>query len=477
MPVTVRGERPSIGVTGVSFGDRVGRVTRWRGEAGAGGSGASHSWSRLLRPDLLRIAVPPSPRPLLVAATLLAVATLAPSMAAAEGGPPPPVAVTPRQDPDAATEPPGEDLIHPDLRTVPVEGAAYQAAVARLGATERRMADAERRGLDADALIAELTLADAALVEDIALTTKRRDKSVTAAARLGRELRALAVSRYVRGGVGTAVDPHLDFDDATAVLRADILVDAVDGGQRRALATHLTVVSDTTAHIERQTLVLDEVRRKADETRAARVRAGEDLVRFTAEREEDRRRVAEERVLSPVIGLDFPLIVLDAYYRAAATFGAEIPTCGLRWQSLAAIGRTEGVHGSYLGNRVLADGNTERRIVGPPLDGTGGNARVTDTDDGRYDDDTVLDRGVGPMGFLPTSWEMLGRDGNGDGVADPHNIYDSALAAANLLCRLGSGLDTDDGLRRAYFVYNRSERYVQIVLDRTHGYDQWSPGG
>ena len=75
------------------------------------------------------------------------------------------------------------------------------------------------------------------------------------------------------------------------------------------------------------------------------------------------------------------------------------------------------------------------------------------------------------MQFIPTSWALLGRDGDDDGVADPDNIYDAALAAAGLLCRQGPGLDGDDGLRRAYFSYNRSERYVQVVLERTHAYD------
>ena len=45
-----------------------------------------------------------------------------------------------------------------------------------------------------------------------------------------------------------------------------------------------------------------------------------------------------------------------------------------------------------------------------------------------------LDRAVGPMQFLPASWARYGADGNGDGVRDPHQLDDAALAAAAYLC-------------------------------------------
>jgi membrane-bound lytic murein transglycosylase B len=74
------------------------------------------------------------------------------------------------------------------------------------------------------------------------------------------------------------------------------------------------------------------------------------------------------------------------------------------------------------------------------------------------------------MQFIPTSWRSLGRDGNGDGQANPQNMYDAALAAAGLLCR-GRTLDSDAGLRAAFLGYNNSNAYASLVLERTHGYD------
>jgi len=75
------------------------------------------------------------------------------------------------------------------------------------------------------------------------------------------------------------------------------------------------------------------------------------------------------------------------------------------------------------------------------------------------------------MQFIPGSWRMLGRDGDGDGRADPSNIYDAALAAAGLLCQAGgTGLDTDAGLRRAALGYNASAAYADLVVRTARAY-------
>jgi membrane-bound lytic murein transglycosylase B len=95
---------------------------------------------------------------------------------------------------------------------------------------------------------------------------------------------------------------------------------------------------------------------------------------------------------------------------------------------------------------------------------------VGDSDGGSLDGDPNVDRAVGPMQFIPTSWRAFGRDGNGDGVRDPQNMYDAALAAAVLLCRT-RGLEADDAMRRAFLAYNNSGAYATLVLQRTHGYD------
>jgi membrane-bound lytic murein transglycosylase B len=82
------------------------------------------------------------------------------------------------------------------------------------------------------------------------------------------------------------------------------------------------------------------------------------------------------------------------------------------------------------------------------------------------------------MQFLPGTWRTVGRDGTGDGVADPQNLYDAALSSGVYLCRSGPSLDTDEArLRAAYLTYNRSLEYVDIVLDHAHGYRDAVPLG
>ncbi|MGG7381593.1 lytic transglycosylase domain-containing protein, partial [Escherichia coli] len=87
-------------------------------------------------------------------------------------------------------------------------------------------------------------------------------------------------------------------------------------------------------------------------------------------------------------------------------------------------------------------GTVSPRITGPPLDGNGV-ASIPDSDGGRWDGDTTWDRAVGPMQFLPGTWRTLGRDGNGDRVADPNNLFDAAVSAAGYLCLSGGGDLTD----------------------------------
>ncbi|MER5957837.1 lytic transglycosylase domain-containing protein [Streptomyces sp. NPDC056210] len=156
-----------------------------------------------------------------------------------------------------------------------------------------------------------------------------------------------------------------------------------------------------------------------------------------------------------------PATVLDAYKKAEAELAATKPGCNLPWQLLAAIGKVES--GQARGGNVDANGTTLKRILGPPLDGNGF-ARITDTDNGAYDNDTTHDRAVGPMQFIPSTWEWSGRDGNGDGKKDPNNIYDAALAAGHYLCRGDRDLSQSGGLHAAILSYNHSQEYLNTVL-------------
>lgn len=170
-----------------------------------------------------------------------------------------------------------------------------------------------------------------------------------------------------------------------------------------------------------------------------------------------------EQVLPVVTGEQgIPATVRAAYERAAKlTTGAD-PRCGLTWEVLAGVGRVESGHAS--GGRVDDDGATRGRIVGVRLDGSlPGTATIPDSDGGVLDGDTEFDRAVGPMQFLPGTWAGYGADGNDDGVRDPHNVFDAALAAARLLCAGGGNLADPPGLLAALFRYNPSLTYGLTV--------------
>ncbi|WP_241832042.1 lytic transglycosylase domain-containing protein [Parafrankia soli] len=164
-----------------------------------------------------------------------------------------------------------------------------------------------------------------------------------------------------------------------------------------------------------------------------------------------------------------PARLLAAYKETADRLAEDAPGCHLPWELLAAIGKVESGHAS--GRPIAADGTVTRPIIGPPLNG-GGTALIRDSDRGALDGDTTYDHAVGPMQFIPTTWRTAGRDGNGDGRKDPHNIYDATLAAGYYLCAHGRDLADPDQLRAAILAYNPSDDYVRAVLTYLNGYRQ-----
>ncbi|WP_406509096.1 lytic transglycosylase domain-containing protein [Streptomyces sp. NBC_00212] len=155
-----------------------------------------------------------------------------------------------------------------------------------------------------------------------------------------------------------------------------------------------------------------------------------------------------------------PATVLDAYKKAEAALATDRPNCHLPWQLLGGIGKVESGHAN--GGRVDANGTTLTPILGPVLNGAGF-ANITDTDGGAYDGDKVHDRAVGPMQFIPSTWATSGRDGNGDGVKDPNNVYDAALAAGFYLCGNGRDVAVKADLDKAILSYNQSQEYLTTV--------------
>jgi hypothetical protein len=163
-----------------------------------------------------------------------------------------------------------------------------------------------------------------------------------------------------------------------------------------------------------------------------------------------------------------PNRALAAYGGAALTLADEQPDCRLGWTTLAGIGAVESGHGSYRGATLRADGTIDSDIRGPALDGVEF-ASIPDSDDGKWDGDAEWDRAVGPLQFIPATWETWGADGNGDGVTDPNQIDDAALAAGRYLCHSGA-MSTPDGWRAAIFSYNHDNAYVDLVARTANTY-------
>jgi hypothetical protein len=107
--------------------------------------------------------------------------------------------------------------------------------------------------------------------------------------------------------------------------------------------------------------------------------------------------------------------------------------------------------------RLDVFGNSLVPIIGIPIGG--------DTDGGRLDGDSSRDHAVGPMQFIPSTWQKWGADANGDGKADPGNIVDSATAAGRYLCRAAGDLtlNSEAGVIRAILSYNPNQTYLRVV--------------
>ncbi len=101
---------------------------------------------------------------------------------------------------------------------------------------------------------------------------------------------------------------------------------------------------------------------------------------------------------------------------------------GKDWYVLAAVGKVESNHGANLG---------------PSSAGA-----------------------MGPMQFLPSTWETSGVDGNGDGVANIMDPRDAIPAAAGYLKDGGAPRDW----YRALYTYNHADWYVEKVLGVAEGY-------
>jgi hypothetical protein len=407
-------------------------------------------------------------RPFFLAAVAASFLAGAVAMGAAHAQVQPPAVQGPPAPGEQPTSQIGDERLAPELSEVPIDSSQYAAIQATYITTQTNLRIAEQAVTRADRTLTELIATEQRLDVQLHAAQARRDVAAVRIEVTRNGLRELAVEAYVLGGED-ASSRAIGYDAADAALQHGsdwALVDAASAHHRDEYVTNVQIRDSANREIERTTTLLASVRDRQAETTLAQAAAVASVEQLTIEVEQRRLDVADSRFTGMVLGLDFPLVALDAFWKASVKVNAEAPQCGLRWEMLAGISRVEGVHGTWGGSSLDGRGNTTIRIKGPPLDGSKGTARVMDSDGGFWDDDTVFDRGVGPMGFLPTSWQAYGSDGNGDLVADPHNIYDAAEASARLLCRSRVRLDMESNLRDALFTYNRSQRYVGIV----HGY-------
>ncbi|WP_405914581.1 NlpC/P60 family protein [Streptomyces sp. NBC_00728] len=163
---------------------------------------------------------------------------------------------------------------------------------------------------------------------------------------------------------------------------------------------------------------------------------------------------------------DIPPRMLTAYKKAVQQIGRYVPQCrGMRWPVLAGIAKVESDHA--IGHSIADNGDITPKIYGVLLNGSGAGQNTTafpDTDNGRWDGTATGERAVGPFQFLPSTWDAMGKDGNGDTAADPQNADDSALGAAVYLCGGGRDLTQRAQLKAAVLQYNHSDAYVANVL-------------
>lgn len=158
--------------------------------------------------------------------------------------------------------------------------------------------------------------------------------------------------------------------------------------------------------------------------------------------------------------LGIPSTALAAYRNAEQQMSVAAPECGISWNLLAGIGRIESGHAN--GGATDARGNVLQPIYGPALDGTlpGNEVIVASNAPGRV----VYARALGPMQFLPGTWSRYAADGDGDGRADPQNVYDATLAAARYLCSGGMNLREQSQVLTAILRYNNSMAYAENVM-------------
>lgn len=164
-------------------------------------------------------------------------------------------------------------------------------------------------------------------------------------------------------------------------------------------------------------------------------------------------------------GIPAPAVRAYANAQLAAPAG-----CDIGWTTLAGIGWVESQHGTIDGRTLGEDGHSSTPILGPALNGKGFAAVPATPSSTEWHGDPDWDHAVGPLQFIPSSWETWAADGDGDGVEDPNDLDDAALAAVDYLCADGHDLTTGQGWADAVFSYNHAQSYIDAVHSAATAY-------
>ncbi len=366
--------------------------------------------------------------------------------------------------------------LSPGLAGVELTSATYDQVEARRDEVAADLEDAERREVAQGDAIVAATARDAELTDQIAEARARAERWEAEADRLDEEVRAVAVDAYMRGSGGEtspllALDPDAHDRMATTSITSESLTRRQVADLEEARTEGRRARSEETL----STAIREGVRESLAAARIARDEARAEKERLSIELVDATRAIEGERRLATVVGTEFPLVVLEAYWKAAETMRLLAPGCGIQWWALAGIGKIESGHGTYAGSEVRADGSLTKPIIGIPLTGANGTAAIGDSDGGLIDGDPGVDRAAGPMQFIPQTWRAYGVDGDQNGRIEIQNIYDAAAGAARYLCAAAGSMADVAGLQRGYFAYNHSAAYVSSVLAQAVRYGNAVP--
>jgi membrane-bound lytic murein transglycosylase B len=362
------------------------------------------------------------------------------------------------------------------LADVDLTSATYDEVVAhREEIADQRDAAERRETAEADAIVAAIAR-EAELTGQIDAARREAERWEGEAARLDDEVRAVAVGSYMRGA-GADVGPLFDLDPEAhdRAVTSSITSESLARRQVAELEHARSEARRARSEETLSTAIRDGVRESLAAARIARDEARAEKERLAIELLDATAAIEDERRLALVVGAEFPLVVLDAYWRAAETMRMLAPGCGIQWWAMAGIGKIESRHGTYGGAEVRADGSLTKPIIGIPLTGANNTAAIGDSDGGLIDGDPSVDRAAGPMQFIPQTWAAYGVDGDGDGEIQIQNIYDAAAGAARYLCAAAGSMADVGGLQRGYFAYNHSAAYVSSVLTQAVRYGNAVP--